>query len=572
MAADKKENKALHSFIDGTNSAAYEYLGAHYDKKQNKYVFRAYAPKAERLFLAGDFNGWKLVTPMQKDNGTDIRCVAVDVKEFRPESKYKFVSERGERLCFEPDPFAFRCEGSPNNASMLYDEKEYKWHDDGWMKYRKKSAHKTAVNVYELAAESWAGNSDEGFSGYIKLCEKLCGYVKSMGYTHVALRQVTGTYGCRGKQAAGAGLFCPSSLCESPNTLKCFVDRMHEAGVGVIFDMPKICLLEENSLFDYNLSDRCVKSILMSSLCFWIKEYHADGIKLDGCFCNTCGGGKPEQERELTDNILQEIAKKIADVLLIVDGKDGDEKAFSYVRDLEFTKNVLQYMSQNPALRGSVTERINLSDVFGTKCFVPTSLAGTPAENLSLMDMTFGDYWQKFASARAFMTFVYAVHGHKWSFMGNEIAQFKTWEEGRSPEWFLLDYESHSSFKRFVRELNFVYLENKALHMPEICEEACSFADDGNVLCMMYKGRDKSYVGVIVNFTPQGRYGCKVPVSKGGEYIELINSDDRAFGGSGASNPNTLEAFEEENGYALKLDIGPYGASVIRRINKSNNN
>ena len=190
-----------------------------------------------------------------------------------------------------------------------------------------------------------------------------------------------------------------------------------------------------------------------------------------------------------------------------------------------------------------------------------------------------GDYWQKFASTRAFLTYMMTHPGKKLHFMGNEIGQFREWDYKGQIEWFLLDYESHSKFKDFTRDLNFVYLENKSMWEVEDSWSGFGWIDadnrDWSVLSYVrYDSKGNADV-VIVNLTPVGRYGyiCGVPYD--GVYEELINSDDFKYGGTGMVNSEAVPARYDgchNMPYSIQLDIGPYGAVVLKNIRKKSKN
>ena len=304
-----KNDTAQSSFHKGTNSRAYEYLGAH--REDGKTVFRVWAPNAKAVFVAGDFNGWGNDAPMQKVTAKGVWEATLDF-EFQNGWLYKFkiLTENGE--IFKADPYAFSCEKPPKTASAFY-ESHYKWQDGGWLKYRKEycdNLYSKPMNIYELHLSSWKRHSDGRPYSYRETAAELIPYVKRMGYTHIELMPVMeypydGSWGYQ-----VCGYYAPSARWGTPDDLKLFIDAAHKAGVGVILDwvpahFPKdehgLYEFDGKPLYEYKRVDRMehavwgtrlfdvgrgeVVSFLVSNAVFWAKEYHADGIRVDAVAC-----------------------------------------------------------------------------------------------------------------------------------------------------------------------------------------------------------------------------------------------------------------------------------------------
>ena len=245
--------------------------------------------------------------------------------------------------------------------------------------------------------------------------------------------------------------------------------------------------------------------------------------------------------------------------------------------NMGWMNDVLKYIETDPLFRKHHHEKLTFSLMyaFNENFILPISHDEVVHGKKSLLDKAVGDYWQKFASTRAFLTYMMTHPGKKLHFMGNEIGQFREWDYKGQIEWFLLDYESHSKFKDFSRDLNFVYLENKSMWEVENSWSGFSWIDADNrdwsmLSYVRYDAKGNADV-VIVNLTPVGRYGYVCGVPYDGWYEELINSDDLKYGGTGMVNAEPLAARKEgchNMPYSIQLDIGPYGSVILKNINK----
>lgn len=52
--------------------------------------------------------------------------------------------------------------------------------------------------------------------------------------------------------------------------------------------------------------------------------------------------------------------------------------------------------------------------------------------------------------------------------MGNEIAQFREWDETKEPDWFLLEYPSHKGFARFFNDISAVMEAHPAFYKHDL--------------------------------------------------------------------------------------------------------
>ena len=626
MAA-KNGNQAQYYFHEGTNYASYDYMGVHFDDKEKVYTFRTWAPNADEVYLAADFNGWKKTHPMQRESEAGVWSVQIPEECFKDSDIYKYIVVRGGSSVYKADPYAFYAELPPKTASRIFDISNYEWNDSAWLKFRKKTMkepYSTPMNIYEVHAGSWKLKDDGSFLNYRELAIELASYVKSMGYTHIELMPIMehpfdGSWGYQ-----VTGYFAPTSRYGTPDDFKCFVDYMHSAGIGVILDwvpahFPKdghgLYEFDGGPLYEYQGWDRMesrgwgtrrfdvgrneVQSFLISNALFWLKEYHIDGLRVDavasmlyldfdrepGEWCpNEDGSNHSKEAVAFFQKLSRVIRENCPDALLVAEESTSwkdvtkpEGLGFTHKWNMGWMNDVLKYIETDPVFRKYHHEKLTFSLMyaFNENFILPISHDEVVHGKKSLLDKAVGDYWQKFASTRAFMTYMMTHPGKKLHFMGNEIGQFREWDYKGQIEWFLLDYESHSKFKDFVRDLNFVYLENKPMWEVENSWSGFQWIDadnrDWSILSYVRYDKKGEAEVVIVNLTPVGRYGYRCGVPYDGEYSEIINSDDFKYGGTGmvGHEPIAADAYGCHNmPYSISLNVGPYGAVVLKNTRK----
>ena len=292
-------------FRRDVDTHAQEWLGCHY-AGDGAYVFRVWAPHAEEVSLVGDFNSWDPAEcPMERLEDPGIwEGVRAGIQEYDC-YKYAVVSREGEEPVLKSDPYAYHFETRPANASKVYHLEGYEWGDAAWKK-NQASPYDAPMNIYELHLGSWRRYPDGNVIPYDKLADELIPYIQEMGYTHIELLPLMeypydGSWGYQ-----VTGYFAPTSRYGTPRDLMTFVDRCHQAGIGVIMDwvpahFPKDqCGLYRfdgepcyeyadprkgehyewgTCVFDYGRAE--VRSFLISNALFWLEQYHIDGLRVD---------------------------------------------------------------------------------------------------------------------------------------------------------------------------------------------------------------------------------------------------------------------------------------------------
>ncbi len=617
MALKPKDNAAPYLFHEGTNFCAYDYLGVHKTKNGN-FTFRVWAPNADNVYIAGDFNGWQPQDKLTRETDAGLWACEISKERFSQYSKYKFIIERDGKLIYKADPYAFYCELPPDTASVYYDIEGFDWNDSDWLSNRAKTVkepeYSIPLNIYELHAGSWKTKEDGSPLNYRELAHELAPYVKQMGYTHVELMPISeypfdGSWGYQ-----VCGYYAPTSRFGNPSDFMYFVDYMHKSGVGVILDwvpahFPKdahgLYEFDGSPLYEYQGKDRMenagwgtrrfdvgrneVQSFLISNALFWLNKYHIDGLRVDAVasmiyldYDRKPGEWNPNMYG--TNECLEAVAffKKLGtvirgahpDTLFIAEEStawsnvsrpaEQNGLGFNLKWNMGWMNDVLDYFAIDPFFRKHNHNKVTFSLMyaFSENFILPISHDEVVHGKKSLLDKMPGDYNMKFAGTRAFFAYMMTHPGKKLIFMGSEIGQFSEWDYKKGIEWFLLDYDMHAKLQNYVRELNLLYLDHSELWQSDWSWEGFHWIDaddrDRSIIAFARFNREGDKLISILNLTPVERRGYVCNVFDAGTYREILNSDDVRFGGNGLLNPGPLRTKKNKSvpeGFAGALTL-----------------
>ncbi len=588
---------AAYLFHQGTNFFAYEYLGCHRIcvGGEERLVFRVWAPNAKAVALTGDFNCWGRSADFELERITESGIWEKECPNMENGTRYKYIMTAADgRWIYKSDPYAFAFGRSPETASVVWSEPGgIVWHDENWLASRPDAGDTSRpLNVYEVHLGSWMRHDDGSYLTYRETAAELAPYVKRMGYTHVELMPVAehpfdGSWGYQ-----VTGYYAPTSRYGTPEDFAAFVDVMHEAGVGVILDwvpahFPKddfgLCEFDGQPLYEYQGADRMehsgwgtrrfdvgrpeVQSFLVSNATFWAKEYHVDGIRVDAVASmlyldydkrpgewvpNIYGDNRCLEAMAFFRKLNRAMKKEFPSVMMIAeessawggitdDGEGG--LGFSYKWNMGWMNDSLEYLHTDPIFKKYHHAKLTFSMTyaFGEKYILPISHDEVVHGKLSLLDRAVGDYAQKFASTRAFLTYMMTHPGKKLLFMGCEIGQFREWDYAGQIEWFLLDYEMHEKFQHFAADLNHVYLGHDALWQKDTSWDGFEWIDPDNSAQSVISYRrtsDSGEIVAIINFTPAAYSDYRIGIPTAGEYKLLLSSDDETYGGEGRAMPH----------------------------------
>jgi len=586
----------LYLFNQGTNYHSYKMLGAHLLEKDGVVGthFAVWAPNARRVSVVGDFNCWDgraHVMNRLGDSGV-WELFIPGVKEFDL-YKYEIENFYGQ-VVLKSDPYAFYSELRPCTASVVYNLHRYKWRDDEWMRQRAATPiYDKPLLIYEVHLGSWRRKEGNGFLSYRELAKELIPYVKDMGYTHIELLPVAehpydGSWGYQ-----TTGYYSVTSRYGTPEDFMFFVDECHLAGIGVILDwvpahFPRdghgLIRFDGTALYEhedprrgehphwgtliFNYGRNEVRSFLISNAVFWFDVYHVDGLRVDAVASmlyldygkswgewlpNRYGGKENLEAIEFMRKMNEVVFHYFPNVLMIAEESTAwpmvtrpvylGGLGFNYKWNMGWMNDILRYMSLDPIYRKWHHENLTFSMVyaFSENFILPLSHDEVVHGKRSLLDKMPGDYWQKFANLRLLYGYMMAHPGKKLLFMGGEFGQFAEWNFGASLDWHLLDYEMHRKLHYYVKMLNHFYLENRALWECDHGWEGFRWIDhhdySQSIVSFIRKGKEQDdWLIVVCNFTPVVRHGYRIGVPWPGEYREVFNSDDPAYGGSGQGN------------------------------------
>ena len=580
-------------FYSGRDCRAFDYMGAHpfvQDGEQG-YLFRVYAPEAEKVSVMGEFNDWNRDADyMMRDEQGIWEKFIPNIPEYAA-YKYSVWAKSGD-VFDKSDPYGFHFETRPGNATKAYDIDGYEWGDASWLDWRKKHLpYSNPVNIYECHLGSWKMHEDGNFYSYRQLADELVPYVKEMGYTHIEFMPLTeypfdGSWGYQ-----VIGYFAATSRYGTPKDLMYLIDRAHQAGLGVIMDwvpahFPKDgCGLVEfdgshlyeyadplkmehkewgTRVFDYGKVS--TRNLLFSSAMFWIEKFHMDGLRVDavasmlyldynrqGEWRPNVHGGRENLEAVDFLRLLNEyILTDHPDVMMIAEestawpmvtkpGYDGG-LGFNFKWNMGWMNDMLCYCSADPFFRKDMHDKITFSFMyaFSENYILPLSHDEVVHGKCSLISKMPPPYENQFGGLRALYGYMAAHPGKKMLFMGGEFAQFSEWAYQRGLDWMLLDYPAHRQMQAYVKALNHFYLAT-----PQLWEqdtdwrgfEWISHEDNrNNIIAFRRVAKDGSDIVVVVNFSPEEQQEYRIGVPITGTYEEIFTSDKTEFGGSGMAN------------------------------------
>jgi len=538
--------------------------------------------------------------------------------------KYHIDSRVAARPTDKADPFARRSERPPATASVLW-RSTYTWGDSEWMTGRAvRNALGAPWSIYEVHAGSWMRPQHGGHLSYGELAPPLADHVTALGFTHVEFLPLMEHpyYGSWGYQVTG--YFSPTARYGTPDELKGLIDALHRRGIGVILDwVPSHFPTDEHGLglfdgthlyehadprrgfhpdwtsyiFDYGRPE--VRSFLLSSALYWLEEFHADGLRVDGVssmlyldYSRAEGewlpneeGGRENLDAVATVRLLNERAYgRLPDVQMIAEEStawpgvshptDTGGLGFGLKWDLGWMHDTLGFLARDPADRESHHERLTFRSLyaFSENFVLPLSHDEVVHGKGSLLAKMPGERWQRFAGLRLLLGYMYGLPGKKLLFMGGELGQPAEWDHESEVAWELRTEPAHAGIMRWVADLNRAYAGETALH--ELDCESDGFAwiepDDAgaNVLAWLRRSRAGESVLVACNFSLEPRagyrFGCPLP----GRWEQILNSDAEAYGGSGPGSPGGVVATPREHAgwpNSLSVTLPPLGVLFLKR-------
>lgn len=580
-------------YIEGKSHKGYKFFGA--IKEEDGYIFRVYAPNADRVFIKGDFND-RSEQELSKNSeyGYFFKFIKAKVGDY-----YKYVIETKGKRHEHTDPYAKAMDHAPEFAAKIVEE-DYDFSDQKWLKKRNKCLDKP-LNIYELHLGSWKRYSDH--VNFLDIVDSLISYLKDMNYTHVEILPITEHpyYPSRGYQSTG--FFSTSSRYGELKDLKKFVDLLHQNDIGVILDFvvvhfandyyslksfdgsflyepiyPDIQYSQWGSLnFDYSKGH--VKSFMKSAISFWIEECHFDGIRIDAVsymiyYDGNVNRGVHQENVAFLKELNSMLDKEHPDVMKIAEDSSAFPKVtgpvekgglgFDYKWDLGRMNDTTKYFEIDSINRCSYQEKINFSMFYfyNENFILPLSHDEVVHLKKAMINKMNGSYEDRFKQLKLLNLYQMTHPGKKLNFMGNEIATFDEWNENESINWDILRFPIHESFHNFIRDLNYLYLKNDAFYKYDFKERGFErlVVDDNINSVFAYERRsDDQRFLVVLNMT--NVYHAAYPIKLEGNLVleEKINSLSKKYG----DYKNDQRKIYINDGEELKLELWQYEAVVF---------
>jgi 1,4-alpha-glucan branching enzyme len=587
--------------------------GAHVERDESGELigtrFAVWAPRARRVQLKGDFNDW---SGESHELSVDADGVwHTSVPDLGPGERYKFAVQGSDGAWTDrADPLARFAEVSPATASIV-EESSYTWADETWMTHRGDLlAVNAPMSTYEVHLGSWRRGL-----GYRDLADQLTDYVSSMGFTHVELMPVMqhpygGSWGYH-----VTGYYAPDSRFGSPDELRFLIDRLHQAGVGVILDwVPGHFATDEwalerfdgaalyehpdpqrgfhpewgSHIFDFGRGE--VRDFLISNALYWAEEFHADALRVDGVASmlyldyargpgqwtpNVHGGNEHLEAVHFLQELNEIVYGRVPGIVLIAEESsawpgvtrptDRDGLGFGFKWNMGWMHDTLTYVRREPVHRHwHHHDLVHPTSYAWAENFVlPLSHDEVVHGKGSLLSKMPGDRAAQFATLRAYLAFQWAQPGKQLLFMGGEIGQIDEWAEAGEVNWWLLDRAgdpSHAGLQALVRELNRVYRETPALWSKDNDSSGFGWLDaddaDHSTFVFVRRGAGPDLVcATSFSDSPVDRR-LQLP---DGEWEVVLSTDATAYVGQGAGSTGTVQGDEI-------LHLPPLSTLWLRRL------
>lgn len=576
--------RELELFTSGNGLYAYRIFGSQLIEN-NRVRFTVWAPRANKVFLVGDFNAWQL-QDMQKIDEYGIWTITSENAKENDCYKYVIEDTNGHQE-YKIDPFSLKYEHPPKDSSVVSFLKERDWQDAQWMLQREKNQEKSAaLNIYEVHASSWKRHADGRAYTLNELANQLIPYVKEMGYTHIEFLPLTDHPLDASWGYQTTGYFAISQRFGDVEDFKSFVDRAHQQGIGIIMDwVPGHFCRNANALayydgtatFEYddylnannptwgtlnfNLGKTQVQSFLLSSAFYWLKECHIDGIRVDAVssmlyldFCkdeytpNQYGTNSKLEGIAFLQKLNTAVQEHFSNVLMIAEESttfEGVTKpvsegglGFSYKWNMGWMNDTLKFVEMDPIFRQYHYTLLNFSFMyaFSEQFVLPFSHDEVVHGKQSLLGRVKGDRYQQFATLRTLQTYMMAHPGKKLNFMGYELGQFLEWRFYEEIEWAVLQNPFNTEYQHFIKSLNHLYKTEPALYEQDGQQGFVPLDLDSNektIISFLRQGKKEGdFIISVSNFVPVEWHHYRIGVPYKGTYHVVLNTEMAEFGGT----------------------------------------
>lgn len=610
----------IYYFNIGTNYQAYQQFGCH-PLEAGGFQFTVWAPNASQVYLTGDFNFWSLTPMIRLDGGVWYQ----QVENAEVGHCYKLGIDHGNgHIEYKMDPFGFRFEVAPKDATIIEIlPNDYQWSDSQWLRKRKsRNKYQSPLNIYEVHPSSWKQHLDGSYYTLRELADHLVPYVVEMSYSHIELMplmdhpldaswgyQITGYFAICGRYG-------------TMEDFKYFVDKAHQAGIGVILDWVPghfcrnaygLAYFDGTPTFEYQDVNRAnnigwgtlnfdlgktqVQSFLISNAMFWLKEFHLDGIRVDAVSNmlyldfdqgpwtpNEHGTNINLQGVEFLRKLNRAVHETMPDVMMIAEEStnrlgitgslDQEENlGFDFKWNLGWMNDTLKFIEMEPYARPKNLRLLTFVYMYqyDERFILPFSHDEVVHGKRSLLGKVPGNRFEQFANLRTLQSYMAAQPGKTLNFMGNELGQYLEWRYYEQLDWPGLQQDYNLEYQNYVKALNHFYQSNKAMFELDYQPQGLTVLeadnlDDGYLTFIRHGKAPRDFVIVACNFENKIQtFDLGVPYK--GQYRLSLNSDDPAFGGAGHLTQNlynTTDRPADGMDFSIEIVIPPLASLFIQ--------
>ena len=581
--------------------------------------FVTYAPNALGVNVIGEFNDWNETVMERCYDGSFFK---VFVPEARPGMMYKYkIYHRDGSSMEHCDPYGFGMELRPAFASIIRDMDTYRFHDAKWMKNRS-VCQGSPLNIYEVHLGSWRtkpvfdeqGNPltpeeiaesnrvAESWYTYKEIAPMLAEYVKEQGYNYVEFMPLSEHPSDQSWGYQNTGFFSPTSRYGTADDLKEMIDILHQHNIGTILDFVPVhfaldgyglARYDGTALYEYPSNDVGysewgsmnfihskgeVRSFLQSAANYWLSEYHFDGLRMDAIsriiyWMGDESRGVNDRAVDFIRNMNQGLKDRHPSIILCAEdstdfkGTTKETKygglGFDYKWDMGWMNDTLNFFRTLSFVRGEHYHDLTFSMMYNynERYLLPLSHDEVVHGKATIIQKMAGMYEEKFPQAKALYAYMYAHPGKKLNFMGNEIGQFREWDEKREQDWDLLKYPNHDSFHQYMKALNKIYMKEPALSAWD--DDPNGFAwilcgKENDVVYIFQREVNEDKVIVVLNLSGLVYKNYHFNYENGDTMKVLINSDWNKFGGSTKDTEKTIKGVNGDFGFDLPAFSGIY--------------
>jgi 1,4-alpha-glucan branching enzyme len=610
----------LYLIGEGRHENLWDVLGAHvrtYDTPGGSVTgtsFAVWAPNARGVRVTGDFDHWSGAgTPMRSLGSSGVWELFVPGVGEGTRYKFQILGQDGVWR-EKADPMAFFSEVPPATASVVTVAK-HEWNDTEWMSARAETDQLNGpLSIYEIHAGSWKMGLN-----YRQMADELIAELSETGFTHVEFLPLAGHPFAPSWGYQVTSYYAPDSRFGSPDDLRYLIDRLHQAGIGVILDwvpahFPKdewaLGRFDGTALYEhadprrgeqpdwgtfvFDFGRREVRNFLVANALYWLEQYHIDGLRVDAVASmlyldysredgqwlpNIYGGNENLDAVAFLQETNATVGKRVPGALMIAEESTAwpgvtrpthlGGLGFHLKWNMGWMHDSLGYISRDAIYRSWHHNEMTFSLMyaFSEQFVLPISHDEVVHGKGSLWSKIPGDEWQKAATLRTFLAHQWAHPGKQLLFMGQELGNPWEWNQAIQIPWQLKDYPLHNGVRTLVGDLNRVYKSSPALYSQDFTPSGFTWLDandrEGNVLAYLRWGSDGSVIACVLNFAPMPHSGYRIGLPFAGVWREAINSDSELYGGSGAGNMGAVVASDHPSHgqpASATITIPPLGA------------